>query len=147
MNEFTVSRTIPAPIADVWAVLADFGNIYKWNPGVTNSHVTGDQVDDVGATRHCDLKPVGALEERITGWVPGKELVIDVNEVKSLPLRRGLATFRLAETDEGTRVTVDYAYEPTLLGRLMGGAGRKAFVRGFEGLLQGLDDYVTSGAI
>ena len=141
MIAFSVSRTIAAPIDEVWAVLADFGNIYKWNPGVTDSHLTGEQGGGVGATRHCDLKPMGTLEERITGWLPGEELVIDIYETKKLPLRRGLATFRLAEAGGGTTVTVDYRYEPTLMGR----AAKTMFVRGFEGLLRGLDDYVTTG--
>ena len=146
MHEFTVSRTIEAPIDEVWEVLADFGNISKWNPGVTKSYLTGDQSGDVGATRHCDLEPLGAVKERIKGWVPDSELVIEIYEAKALPMKRGQAIFRVTEAGSATEVTVAYSYTPTLVGRVMGDMGKRAFVKGFERLLGGLDEYVTDGA-
>ncbi len=68
MRVVRVSRRIDASRTKVWAVLADFPNIADWNRGVNRSYATSDATTGVGAKRHCDLAPVGALEETVTGW-------------------------------------------------------------------------------
>ncbi len=147
MGEFTISREIAAPVDKVWDALADFGNIYVWNPGVTKSFLTGDRPNDVGATRQCHLKPMGTIQERIDGWVPRKELAIHIYEFSSsLPVKDGHALFRLSETEGGTLVTIDYTYQPRFIGRLMGGRLRTLLLKGLGGLLKGLDQHVTQQA-
>ena len=42
MPTFTITRQITAPVETVWAVLDDFGDIQRWNPGVASSALTSD---------------------------------------------------------------------------------------------------------
>ena len=55
MTTLTREVRINAPKEKVWDILADFGNIYLFNPGVPKSYLTSDQQVGVGTTRHCDV--------------------------------------------------------------------------------------------
>ena len=55
MPAFTITRQIGAPVETVWAVLDDFGDIQRWNPGVTSSALTSAGPVSEGTTRHCDF--------------------------------------------------------------------------------------------
>jgi len=120
----------------VWAVLADFPNIADWNSGVKASHATSDATSGVGATRHCDLAPLGALEETIAEWDEGRRMVVNIDSAAKVPIKRGVATFVI----DGETTTVDYAYEPAgVLGKLMAPVLSRQLTKGFQGFLQDLD--------
>ena len=146
MDNFTVSRTIDAPVNAVWNELADFGNIYVWNPGVTESYLTSDQGEGVGATRHCSLSPLGAIQERIVEWEPNRQLKINIYDFAKLPMKNAFADFRLEDLGDGrTRVDLHYEYENSALGRFIPrGYFRGQLERGMGGLLTGLDQHVTA---
>lgn len=142
MRNVTVQRDIQAPASAVWAVLADFPNIAEWNTGVKKSFSTsGEQVAGVGAQRHCDLAPLGGLEETVREWEEGRRLVVSIDEAAKVPLRRAEATFELADQGEVTPLTFAYRYEPkggpfaALVGRVLDAQFRK----GFEGFLRDLE--------
>ncbi len=122
MRVVRVSRRIDASRTKVWAVLADFPNIADWNRGVSRSYATSDATAGVGAKRHCDLAPVGALEETVTGWREEERWEIKIDSAAKLPIAHGLATFILSSVDTATDVSVEYSYEPKFgfLGQLMG---------------------------
>jgi hypothetical protein len=46
-------------------VLADFGNVHAWAPGVTHSYSTSEVPGGAGASRHCDIKGFGSVEEDV----------------------------------------------------------------------------------
>ena len=134
-------RTISATRDAVWAVLADFGNISRWNDGVKNSWLTGPVSTGVGATRHCDLKPLGQLEETVREWVENERMVVQIDSVKVLPIESGQVTFSLIHGGEGaTKVTVDYDYTTKwgAVGRLLDSRIAKQLSTGFEGFLDDL---------
>lgn len=136
MRSIHVTRPMTAPRTAVWSVLADFPNISAWNGGVTNSYATSEATRGVGATRHCDLAPMGELEETIAAWDEGSRMVVDIDSAKRLPIRRGTATFAL--TDGAT--SIDYEYEPSpVLGRVLGPLLDRQLTKGFEGFLADLD--------
>jgi uncharacterized protein YndB with AHSA1/START domain len=142
MRIVRVSRQIDASRTKVWAVLADFPNIARWNRGVTRSYATSDATAGVGAKRHCDLAPLGALEETVTGWDEEQHLEIKIDSAAKLPIAHGLATFTLSSADAATDVFVEYSYEPKFgfLGQLMGHLildGR--LTKGFTGFLKDLE--------
>ena len=141
MRNIRVERELNASRTAVWGVLADFANIADWNSGVKKSFATGDLTEGVGATRHCDLSPIGSLEETVRGWQPGNELVVSIDSASKLPIRRGQATFGMADAEAGSRVSVSYDYETKygLLGRLLGGRLDKQLVSGFNGFLTDLE--------
>ncbi|MDH3606569.1 MAG: SRPBCC family protein [Acidimicrobiia bacterium] len=147
MPNLTIGRTIDAPVDAVWTELAhNFADIHVWNPGVAASRSTSDQVEGEGITRHCDLKPFGAVEERVTGWHPGERLTVHIYESAKLPIKEGVADFTLKDLGDGkTEVTVDYGYELKWWGRLMPGKSfTRLLERGFGGLLSGLNKHVAA---
>ncbi len=115
MPRFSTSVNINAPKEKVWEVLADLGSIYKWNPGVSQSHSTSPETEGEGAMRHCDLQnakggSIGYLEERAFDWRDGEGFAIDVYE-SNLPIKRNHVRFDLESNGESAVVTItpDYA--------------------------------------
>lgn len=110
----TKAISIGVPLTRVWAALADFGNVRKWSPVVTNSYLTTKKLSGVGTWRHCDLFPRGEVEETIVRWQENIQLVIDVHPVG--PIARQQMTIDLvglhAEESE-TTVRVTIALDPT----------------------------------
>ena len=120
----------------MWAVLADFPNISDWNSGIKASHDTGDGVIGLGAQRHCDLSPVGGLEETITGWEPNEKLVVNIDSATKLPISNGEATFTLGDGE----TTIDYVYAPKgLIGKLTAPMLDRQLRKGFAGFLTDLE--------
>lgn len=146
MGHFTVSRQIDAPVGRVWEVLDDFGDIQRWNPGVTTSELTTEGDVSLGSERVCDLKPVGTIKERITSYSTGEHMTIHIYEMSKLPLKEGIAEFSLAPRNGGTEVTIDYRYSASV--RLMEPFMKKPLMKGLGGLLKGLQiesEKVASG--
>ncbi|MGI9623910.1 MAG: SRPBCC family protein [Acidimicrobiales bacterium] len=137
MREITVQRDIQAPRAAVWAVLADFPNISDWNTGVKASAATSDVIEGLGATRHCELSPMGGLHETIAGWTPESQLVVQIDKASKLPIKSATVTFDLIEGDAiTTPTTVTYAYEAQLG---MGPMLDRQLTKGFGGFLEDLE--------
>ncbi len=82
MRSIVVQRRIPAAPANVWAVLADFPNIARWNTGVAKSFSTSEVTGGLGAKRHCDLIPFGQLEETVKQWDDTRRMVISIDSAK-----------------------------------------------------------------
>jgi uncharacterized protein YndB with AHSA1/START domain len=142
MRTIEVERHIEAPRGNVWAVLADFPNIASWNAGVKKSFSTSDATLGVGAKRHCDLSPMGALEETVKVWEPEARMEISIDSAEGLPIRTGLAKFVLQPSESGTHVSVVYSYQPKFgfLGQLMGSLMLDSqLTKGFTGFLKDLD--------
>lgn len=133
----TVTREIAAPTEDVWKVLADFPNIAAWNSGVKTSYAIGDVGSGVGARRHCDLAPAGGLDETITGWDEGHQLVVSIDRATIVPIRNATVTFTLSPAGERTRTSIEYRYRPKgrAIGRLLGPALDRQLTKGFHGFL------------
>jgi uncharacterized protein YndB with AHSA1/START domain len=146
MPAIEVTRTINASRSDVWAVLADYPNIMDWNSGIKLSRSTSEAQQGVGATRHCDLKPAGGLEETIREWEPESRLVISIDEATKIPIKSGLATFTLGDANGSTPFTLGYEYKTKggplagLVGTMMKGALKK----GFTGFIDDLETAAQS---
>ena len=136
MRSISVTDTFDVSPAAVWKVLADFPNISTWNGGVSASHATSTASDGVGATRHCDLAPVGALEETVLEWDPERKMVVSIDEARKLPIRTAVATFTIEPVGDGATVTIDYAYEPRP--RLLAPLLDRQLTKGFNGFLADL---------
>lgn len=110
----TISREIEinAPKQEVWKVISKFGDICNSSPGVERSYVTSKQQEGVGATRHCDLTMNGAtLEEKITEWIEGESLKIDVFELNNLPgVKTMQADFKIRGNGESSFLTANLHY-------------------------------------
>ena len=142
MRTIVVERTIVAERHEVWAVLADFGDIAAWNDGVKRSHLTGGIAQGVGARRHCDLAPIGGLEETVTEWLPNERMVVRIDEASKLPIKTGNVTFSLLHGGVGqTKVVVRYEFETKLgpVGRAMGPFLEGQLENGFRDFLTQLE--------
>ena len=91
-----------APKQIMWEVLADFPNIANYTDSVKSSASTSDQETGVGASRHCDLAPLGTAEETIVEFNPGENIVISLYDTKGLPVKNSETTFSLTEIDSNT---------------------------------------------
>jgi hypothetical protein len=133
-------------------VLADFPHIADRNGGITSSYATGEGVEGVGATRHCDLEPLGKLEETVVEWDEGERMVVSIDSAAGLPIHRATATFTLsagADTDPAS-TTVGLDDESTtkygFVGRLMKGGLERRLEKGFDGFLADLDAAASAGS-
>lgn len=149
MPEFTITRRIDAPIETVWNVLDDFGDIQRWNPGVSASALTSEGPVAQGTTRHCDFSPFGAVNERIDVYTPNAWMTVDIFETFKLPLSGAVADFNIAPDDDATMLTLRYHYTLNRLGRLAKGTTNKQMRKGITGLVDGLQqesERVATGA-
>lgn len=138
MAEFTITRHINAPIATVWEVIDDFGDIQRWNDGVKASALTSDGPVGQGSTRHCDFVPFGAVEERIVGYEPNQRMTIDLYETHKLPISKAIADFHVAVAEDGTDLRIEYSYTLNRVGRAAKGYTDKQLRKGLGGLAEGL---------
>ena len=128
-------------------MLADFPNISRWNGGVSASHATSEATGGVGATRHCDLSPAGALEETIVEWEPEHRLVVRIDKAEKIPIDSGLVTFTIEAGDaDSSTTTLDYRFETKwgIVGRLMTPLLENRLRAGFTGFLDDLDRAAAS---
>ena len=125
--------------AKVWSVLADIGAIENFNPSVTKSYSTSENKQGIGASRHCDLLPMGSVEERIIEWEEGESYKIEIFEGKAIPFK-GTGKFEL--TGNGKSTTVKMTFEPImgngLLGKLMGFMMKGKMNKMIAGIIIGL---------
>jgi len=138
MPEFTITRQIDAPVEKVWEVLDDFGDIQRWNPGVTASSLTSEGPVQEGTTRHCDFTPFGGVNERIETYSPNKRLTVDIFEASKLPISSAVADFNIAPSQDGTELTLHYSYTLNLLGKLMKSYTHKQMTKGIGGMAKSL---------
>jgi carbon monoxide dehydrogenase subunit G len=146
--------SIQATKEKVWAALADFGNVYRISPNITSSHLTSDQKNGIGATRHCDLTLMGAqVEERITKWEEGNSLEIEIYEAKNMPMVKDMvATFLIekngnenSNTHTILKATFEYRMS-NFLGDVMNMMGmKKSFSRSFYRFIAGIKHHVETG--
>ncbi len=122
MSVVQVSRTIKAPVAEVWSALADFGGVYRFSGGVKTSPINeGTPSSGVGAERLCTLHDGNTLEERVTESVDMRRISIEIFN-SSTPIASADSTFELAPAAGGgaeVKVVVDFALKYGPLGAAM----------------------------
>ena len=121
MTRVTKEIWIDAPAEKVWPVLADIGAIQDYAPSVARSHATSAIKAGVGASRHCELLPMGTVEERVIEWQDDAQYTIDIYDSKNVPFS-GMAHFAVKPNGRGTIVT--QTMEFTMKGGLIGAIAR-----------------------
>ena len=140
MPEFTLKRTIEAPVDRVWEVLKDFGSISEWSPGVKSSELTSEGPVAEGTTRSCDFALVGSVNERIDAYEPNQRLTVNLYETFKLPISGATADFNIAASGDTTDLTLIYNYTPNRMGKLMKRTTHKQMTKGIGGLADGLKE-------
>lgn len=145
MSKLVSTVVIAAPPEKVWAALADFGGVYRFNPSVPTSRSTSEQAGGVGATRHCDLKPMGSVEERIVEWDEGSGYKVDIYDSNKIPpFKKSIADLLVEPEGDGTRFTgtLDYELRYGIVDRL---GARNQFAKAWSRFAAGLKSYVETG--
>lgn len=146
MNKVTVAQDIPVPSERVWSALADFGNIDRFHPGLTDAALKGEQASGVGAVRQCNFKGGGHIVEKVTDWSDGSSYTIEVTET-SLPLKRAKTTMSVTAVDANksrVSMTIEYVPKYGLIGAVMNALMmREAMLTQMRGVLGGLSAHLT----
>ncbi len=134
---------IDAPRETVWRRLADLGGIHVFHPGLSGSHLLGDQPEGIGARRRCELKGGGHLDEEVVEWADRESLALTITGGKGLPpfVRAG-GRFTLSDGENGGTVVglaleyqLRFGWLGSLMDRLM---VRREFARTVPAILKGL---------
>ena len=86
MTHLSSEIRIKAPKEKVWAILADLGGIQNFHPGVKKSYYTSETKEGLGASRVCELIPMGKIEESVTEWREGEEMTLAIFPKEKAPL-------------------------------------------------------------
>jgi len=150
MSTITDSIRINAPKEKVWEILADFGGILNYNPNLSDAYSTSTANSGIGATRHCELLPMGSIEERIVEWNDGSDYQIEIYEFNGPlpPLKNVFA--RLSVEADGNQtiatMTMNYDMKLGLIGATMNALMVKSqYEKGVAGILQGLKFHTETG--
>jgi uncharacterized protein YndB with AHSA1/START domain len=151
MPHVTVTRTIDAPVSEVWATWDDFANIDKFNPNLNRSFLIGDNgPTGLGATRQCDLEDgKNYIQERIIEYVPDKKIVVDIYN-GTLPLKSAKAEIQMTAVGPNRtelNFTMHFVPKMGLLGRLMVPLMKPQFKKLLGKLVDGNRAYIESGVV
>ena len=140
---------INAPREKVWDILADFGRVVNYNPNISDSHSTSKNSGGSGATRHCDVLPMGSVEERITDWKEGEGYGIEIFDGKKVaPFKHALGHLKVRGEGNQTVASISFDYQLKYgpVGWLMNGLVVKSqFKKALPSLLEGLKFYAETG--
>jgi len=151
ITKFRRSIEINVPKEKVWKALADFGNICHGHPAVDKSRVTSQQKEGVGATRHCDFNMMGAsAEERIVEWNDGKNIKIEVYELKKMPgIKTTSMDLHIQEKNSNTLLTatMEYTMKNSFFDIMNSMMMKSMNSKLLDGILAGHKKYIETGEI
>lgn len=146
VSDTTATLTVQAPAAEVWAVLADFGEIARWAPIVDHSCLLSAQQEGVGTVRRIQSGRRTLLEE-VVEWVDGERLSYVVEGLPSA-VRSLRNTWQLDDGGGSTQVTltssVDAGQRPPQ--KLVAQALSRQLSKVSNQMLHGLDDHLRKAA-
>ncbi len=149
----TIIREVKVDVSPekVWEIMADIGGIQKFNPGVSQSYKTSASNSGLGATRHCDLLPMGSVEERVIAWNEGRDYQIEIYEGKGTPpFKTAVATLAVQPDGDGSQVTMSLTYQLKFgpVGMLMDQMMiKRQFSKAIPGILAGLKYHAETGEL
>ena len=113
---------IDATPSKVWETLEKPGDIKKFHPLIKESFMLSQRESGVGAKRHCDLKPMGAMDELITEWSDGisfKTKLIGGKMLPPLSFMEGEVELENVNTQTQVSFTISYKLKYGIAGRIM----------------------------
>jgi hypothetical protein len=91
MHNVSVDRVIDVSAEDAWAIIDDFGSIYRFHPLVERSPIQNGVSSGIGAQRVCHFHDGNQITEVITDYEPGVGYEVEITDPGSFPLRRSSA--------------------------------------------------------
>ena len=111
---------INAPLDKVWAVLANFNQVYTWAPSVTHSYGLNRKDQQIGAARHCEIKGFGGIDETVTQWQEKSGFTYTVSDLG--PLTAAQSRWKIEQAgDHQTKIEVELGYNLkfSIIGKLL----------------------------
>lgn len=136
--------SIARPAENVWAALADFGEISRWAPNVDHSCLTSDAGERVGNVRRVQVGR-NALLETVIEWVPETRLAYSIEGLPRV-VRSVVNKWELDGQGQNTTVTlrtsIDTGPRPPqqVIARIVGKVLTKASVQMLSGLKSHLEE-------
>ena len=151
MHEVNVDRVIDVSAEDAWAILNDFGSIYRFHPLVERSPIKNGVSSGIGAQRVCHFHDGNQITEEITDYEAGVGYEVEITDPGNFPLQRAVARLSVEPlSGERSRVSFRMAFKPKFgpLGWVMGktvmaGQFRKILGR----VLAGLEEHAQTGEV
>ena len=148
MTKVSGQIVIDAPAERVWEVLADFGGVQKWAPGVSESHSTSSSNSGADAARHCEIPGFGGVEEFVTDWVEGVSFTYRIKPFGLID--ESTSTWKI--TPQGDKTLVYTEINVNMRFGVLGSLMEKLFVRrkienGTRNGLAGLKQHVMTGEL
>ena len=149
MATFKKQKIVSATQEEVWSVLSNYGDIYKFSPGVKKSYITSDKNQGIGATRICELLPIGKVSETIKEWDENHGFLLKVDPIEKLPPVEKFTTHfgieKLSVNTSRVSVTVNYSMKLGVTGKIL----NKILIqpkleKSIEDLLRGLKVYLEN---
>jgi len=112
---------VDAPEEDVWALLADYGEVHTYFPSITDSDFVGPAGLDEGTARFCDIDFNGRqvhVKERITEIEADRWFTYDVYETVNFPIDTMRVSFGVRTDDMGQTWVyniIDYRLKPAMM--------------------------------
>ncbi len=151
MHHVHVDRVIDQPADAVWAILDDFGSVFRYHPLVKKSGIINGIGSGLGAGRVCHFDDGNSIREEITAYEPGRAYEVEIVDPGKFPLKRAVARLSVEPLgDARSRVGFDMAFQPKFgpFGWLMGKtvmAGQFGKILG--SVLEGLETHLQTGEI
>jgi NADPH2:quinone reductase len=102
--EVTRSAIVDAPVDVVWSLIRDFNSHWAWHPAVGPSRIEGGlPADQVGCVRNFALKDGHRIREQLIALSDHEHVSTYCILDATLPMRRYVATVRLARVTDGER--------------------------------------------
>jgi hypothetical protein len=153
MQQYKIEKKINAPASKVWAILDDFGNIYRFSPGVATSSLLDGPQEGVGAQRKCEFyDDAGYFIEAIGTREEGKSIRVDVVEMhlkQPAPIEKFYVDFEVSpETSSTSFVTATGHYETIgISGKILNALViRKTLRKALASVIDGLALHIETGA-
>lgn len=146
MTHISHEIRIEAAKENVWAAIADLGGIEKFHPGVKKSYYLSEQREGVGASRRCELKPFGAVDEKAVEWKNGESITLEIyGGEKVPPFKSAIGVMSVEDVGDATiaRLALEYRLKFGPLGRAMDRLlVRRQFEKVVPAILVGLKRHV-----
>ncbi len=153
MTSVTVTKRVNAPVKAVFASWNNnFGDIYKFNPNLRDSHLLEESPVDggLGAQRQCDLADgKNWIREKVIKVKENEQIVVDIYE-GTMPLKQAVATFDFRQTNVNqteVAMTMDFIPKMGFLGQLLVPVLKMKFRGMLQSLLDANADYIENGTL
>ena len=151
MHHVHVDRVIDRPADAVWAILDDFGSVFRYHPLVKKSEIINGIGSGLGAGRVCHFEDGNTIREEITAYEPGRGYEVEIVDPGKFPLKRAVAHLSVEPLgDARSRVGFDMDFRPKFgpLGWIMGKTLMVPKFRKILGLvLEGLETHLRTGEV